>query len=144
MDIKVLTVKAFSDGSHINLYFQSEVLEKFFKESHEQAYGSSQPDTLKITRSWGQNNLGYSVPRNLAYSQFIYWGGRLYEKGKPNLAFLTAKGLKDGVTFKIKNLILNEKILDKFVEDLKKELSLMYQQYFQPFEVEDTFFELDF
>lgn len=137
-DKKLLTIRAVSTEKGIKLFFQSKFFEDFFKSNHiSNGYDKSE---YYNTRGWGKDNFGYVTPNDRLFNAFRNWGGRLYEKGKPNLSFLCAVGLEKGVTFVIPSMIMNENILEKYVTDLKKELSKMYKEYFSTVSFEENFY----
>lgn len=135
-DKKLLVIRASNAEKGIKLFFQSEFFEDFFKASHNQSY---QKDDYHNVRLWGKDKYGYIPPNDRVFNSFKNWGGRLYEKGRPNLSFLTAVGLAKGVEFVLPSFIMNEGILDKYITDLKKELAKVYKEYFTSISFEENF-----
>ena len=135
-DKKLLTIRALSSDKGIKLYFQSDIFEEFFAVNHQsQGYGNAE---LAGAFTWG-DVLGYQPPPEKAFNRFRHWGGQLYYKGRPNLSFLCAKGLTNGVTFNLTSLVVNENILEKYVRDLKRELAKIYREYFNNISYEESF-----
>lgn len=133
---KVLTIRAYSHDKGVRLYFQSDVFEEFFRSQH---YGSGYT-AEDYQKGWGAR--GYQLntsPNHRNLNQLYYWGRRLYEGSRPNLSFLLAVGLTKGVTFNLNNTIVNERIIDKYVADLKNELKKLYNDYFTKIEYEEVF-----
>lgn len=131
-DFLILNVRSNSTG--VGLYLKSEYLYNFFKASHKKMIGildDSQITEYNSHPNWGK---AFFSPDEAIFNQFQYWGGRLYEKGKPNLSFLLSNTLNTGTSFSIRT-IMSESMLDKYIEDFKYELAYVYKEYLLPFEL---------
>ncbi len=129
MDNKIVTIRAFTKEKGLGLYFCSPIFESFFK---------GRQEGLHENGSWGKGKLYYSPPAQLDFYCFQTIGGRLFEGNSPNLSFLLAKGISNGVEFTVKNTVVTEKIMDKYIEDAKKEISKIYKLYMRPISIEES------
>jgi hypothetical protein len=114
----------------VDIYLQSDVMELFFsnggfREGADPLWGGigcysmiNNIDTTKrsLLNNWGSDNL-------IVSSEY------------PNLAFLRAKGLKDGVTFKLPSVHSRTEIA-KFVKLFKEQVRTLYLEYMKPIGVE--------
>jgi hypothetical protein len=62
--------------------------------------------------------------------------------GNPNLSFLRAKGLSEGITFIISGIYSRDVISD-FISKTKEAIAIFYKQHFKPIKVEFTISEQD-
>lgn len=117
-------VKRTAGGVEINL--QSDVLETFFsiggfREGADPEWGGVQ--------SYSMISSIDATKRNLLNN----WGANvlIISADYPNLAFLRAKGLKDGVTFKLSSVHSRTEIA-KFVKLFKEHVRTLYLEYIKP------------
>lgn len=129
---KLLTFRVTRGINGVDIFLQSEVLENFFKK-----YGM---DTY--SDNWC-GNLAYQLPvvRQHYTTMLSNWFGELMVNGDyPNMSFIRAKGIKDGVTFTLENNVYTRGEIMNFTKKFKEEITGLYNDYIKPvmMEVEMT------
>lgn len=96
-------------------------------------------------KSGWDKHKAYKIEQNIEDLICLYsWGAnKLYIKDNkvPNLAFLKAYGLENGVTFKLTGLY-SQKEIDKWVEQAKEQIIRIYKNYISPYDVDFQIIEM--
>jgi len=129
---KLLKFKVTRGLNGVEVFVQSDILEDFF-----QRYGEETAEGNK----WCDIT-PYKIPivRQHFRELLNQWYGELTTRNGsyPNLSFLRAKGLKDGVKFTMSNNVYTTPEIRAFIKQFKTEVQNFFEEYIKPigFEVE--------
>jgi len=125
---KLLSFKITRGETGVKLYLQSEVLEKFFERMGVDEYAD---------RWCGIHAYGMPLVKDHFSNLLSAWYGNLIiQGGYPNLSFLRAKGIKDGVTFVLENDVYTRGEVIEFSKKFKDEVSNLFSEYIKPITME--------
>jgi hypothetical protein len=125
----VFRIKRTEKGAR--LFFQSPMIEKFFKTV-------TPEERIQETTGSCYSHVKCYVPEVIPQAgeeaTLKIWGNHsLYNYDKVNVSFLRAVGLTQGVTFEIPGVYTTEYI-NKYTRDLKNAVIAFYKNYLQPAE----------
>lgn len=118
----------------ISLFFKSKKIEDFMRKHHvdQTNIDSTNRRSFKHSDSPGwKDHLGYILneTRGLSNSITNYWGSDFYLNGSgPNLSFLLAKGLGEGVTFELEG-IFSQSSIQKWATEGKVQIAALYREF---------------
>lgn len=119
---------------------QSDILEEWFKTNskHPNITATSDKWEISTVAGWDKHK-AYPMTEVFKNSEmgkyFNNWGKELnISNVGPNLSFLRAKGLKEGVAILIPGLH-TESSIKKFLEDVKRKSLDIYKEYMKPTEI---------
>lgn len=131
---------SFADGILVSM--KSEVFEKFFRSNCTHKELRTDPDNpahkplFQTSRNHGWEGLwAYPINEMSELQDFRAWGHSFYIEGRgPNLSYLRAYGLSQGIQFNIPGLYSTEK-LNQWKEQAKQKLVEFYKNYMKKLEI---------
>lgn len=131
----------------IDIFFQSPDIEEWMKKNSPYATQSDKK-YWDVSSSIGwKDKLGYKLDKapDSLFQALSPWGQDLrINNATPNLAFLRAKGLGEGITFQLEGIYPRESVI-KWHEELKRQVASFCRSYIKDIRTHITIFtsELD-
>jgi len=126
---KLLVFRVTRGLNGVEVYLQSDILETFFKR-----YGLEEGDN-----KWcGHHPYQIPIIRQHFRELLNQWYGELTTRNGayPNLSFLRAKGLSDGVKFTMNNNVYTKPEILVFIKQFKTEVQNFFEEYIKPISLE--------
>lgn len=137
-DNKFLKIKITRHDEGIFLFIQSPKIENWIK-SLSTLKGKKVLNLEYYDKSDSWDGI-YGYPISDLYDElnnFHRWGDGLFVRGTPNFAFFRARGLGNGISFKLDG-VYSDKLLEEYIKQAKKELRELYQTFLKPLEYHES------
>ena len=129
---ELFKIRAKRVASGVELYLQSEPFEEFFRSQAPE----SEPYFSSSNPGWAGHKMYKMASESATLPQHMrIWGSPLFVDGLPNLSFWRAKGLGEGLTFKIPG-VYSRAILDSYVQYCEACASKFYKNFLHPYDRE--------
>lgn len=132
IDIINLSVRRLPTGNGIQIYAKSALLEDFMRANlaNPATVDSTSKGAYQLSNNPGWSaHQGYKLASKENLKSLMGWGQPITNgnAGRANIAFLTAKGLRNGVTFEFDGLF-SQTAAEVFISDVRKQVFQLYME----------------
>jgi hypothetical protein len=130
-DLIKIQVWRLKSGNGIALYVKSAIVEDFIRANTlnpESVDSTTKSNFMTSANSGWSGHLGYKLAAKEELKALNAWGQSLVTGNTANLSFLTAKGLKDGITFEFEGMY-SQTTVERFLMDVKKQVKSIWNDF---------------
>lgn len=130
-DIVKLQAYRLKNGNGIGIFVQSELFENFIRSNAanpDVIDGSNKAHFNTSTSPGWSAHMGYKLIPKDELKHLNLWGQTLINGPNANISFLTAKGLKNGLTFEFEGMY-SQTTVENFLMSVKRQLKSIYSEY---------------